>query len=54
MKIDFHIEDICIDFKNNNNKFHDEIEFFLKKIIISIRMYVCIHAYIPIHTHTHT
>jgi hypothetical protein len=31
MKIDFHIEDICIDFNNNNNKFHDEIDFFKKK-----------------------
>jgi len=31
MKTDFHIEDICIDFQNhNNNKIHDELEFFKK------------------------
>jgi hypothetical protein len=28
MKIDFHIEDKCIDFQNYNNKFHNEIDFF--------------------------
>ena len=28
MKIDFHIEDMCIDFQKNKIEFHDEINFF--------------------------